>query len=307
MTNQVFSGPWNGSAREYYVFEEYLMHPFRDPLRFSEDHDLRSSHIHELIRETVPLPIEQSPSSADIPKVIVQFWDDPDRMPEDVQRCLDSWEPLQAQGFKRVLFDDDKARSFISETLGHPYVAAFDLCHHPAMRCDYFRLCYILTHGGFYVDADEIYQGTECNRFFYDNRLKIQPLCYDTITAKMINSDTFVRDHEYSPEWIFYVNNNPIIAPANHPIIHLALERATRILLSGVERPEIQSTTGPGNLTASLVRHSIAATLTGRTRDFLILPNWEATSISPWPLSYRNDERNWRLWNPPGSRGGFAP
>jgi hypothetical protein len=278
-----------------------MMHSIHDPFRIAEDDDLRSRHIRELVQEDVP--IENSSSRTDIPKVIVQFWHDLDEIPEDVQECLDSWEPLEKQGFMRVLFDDAGARRFISKRLGGSYVAAFDLCPHPAMRCDYFRLCYILTHGGFYVDADEIYQGTDCNRFFRDNRLKIQPLCYDTGTGTMIKPDVFIRKLEYSPDWIFYVNNNPLIAPAYHPVIRLALDRATRILLSYVEeRLEIQSTTGPGNLTASLVRHSIASKLNGRKHDFLILSNWEATSISPLLLSYRNDERNWRLWNSSGLR-----
>jgi hypothetical protein len=230
----------------------------------------------------------------------VQFWHELDGIPADVQRCLDSWARLNAQGFKRELFDNNQARALISEKLGHPYVEAFERCHHPAMRCDYFRLCYMLTQGGFYVDADEVYQGTECNHFFSDNRLKIQPLCYDTAARRMVHADTFIRARKYSADWIFYVNNNPIISPANHPIIRLALERATRILVSGVERPEIQATTGPGNLTASLVTHSFASKLSGSSRDFLLLPDWEATSISPWRLSYRSDERNWRLWNSPG-------
>lgn len=280
-----------------------MIHSVLDPSRIAEDDDLRSRHIRELVQEAVP--IEISSSRTDIPKVIVQFWHDLDEIPEDVQECLDSWEPLKKQGFKRVLFDDAGARRFISERLGGSYVAAFDLCHHPAMRCDYLRLCYIVTYGGFYVDADEVYQGTDCNHFFCDSRLKIQPLCYDTATGMMIKPDVFVRKRGYSPDWIFYVNNNPLIAPANHPVIRLALNRATRILLNCVEkRPEIQSTTGPGNLTASLVRHSIASKLTGRTRDLLILSNWEAMSISRWPLSYRNDERNWRLWNSSGATYG---
>ena len=272
------------------------MHSIHDPSRIAEDDVLCSRYVRELVQEAVP--IENSSIRTDIPKVIVQFWHDLDEIPNDVQECLDSWEPLKKQGFKRVLFDDAGARRFISKQLGDTYISAFDLCHHPAMRCDYFRLCYLVMYGGFYTDADEIYQGTEFNHFFRDSRLKIQPLCYDTITGTMIKPDIFIRKHGYSPDWIFYVNNTPLIAPSNHPIIRLALDRATRILLSCAEkRPEIQSTTGPGNLTASLVRHSIASNLTDRNRDFLILPNWEATSISPWPLSYRNDERNWRLWN----------
>jgi hypothetical protein len=79
----------------------------------------------------------------------------------------------------------------------------------------------------------------------------------------------------------------------------LAIERSTRILLQRSERPEIQSTTGPGNLTVSLVKHAVRTKLACREWDFLILPNWEYTSICRWFLSYRNDERNWRFLNTP--------
>jgi hypothetical protein len=30
----------------------------------------------------------------------------------------------------------------------------------------------------------------------------------------------------------------------------------------------------------------------------LLLANWGAISTSRWSLSYREDDRNWRLWNP---------
>jgi hypothetical protein len=36
------------------------------------------------------------------------------------------------------------------------------------MRCDYFRLCYIYRQGGFYVDADEIYQGGDYHSLYRD-------------------------------------------------------------------------------------------------------------------------------------------
>jgi superfamily II DNA or RNA helicase len=35
-----------------------------------------------------------------------------------------------------------------------------------------------------------------------------------------------------------------------------------------------------------------------KDRDFLLLTNWGAISTSRWSLSYREDDRNWRLWNP---------
>ncbi len=272
------------------------MHPITEAILISEDDDLRSRHIRKLVQTT--MPIYNSFEGAGIPRSIVQFWHDLNDIPIDVQDCLDSWEILKNKGFTRALFDNTSARKFISMGFGGTYVKAFDRCHHPAMRCDYFRLCYILKEGGFYVDADEIYQGTDCSPFFRDNKLKMQPLCYDIATGTMIKPKVFMSYHEFSPDWIFYVNNNPLIAASHHPVIQYALERATSILLSSEKgQHEIQSTTGPGNLSASLVRHSININNNESGQDFLMLPDWEATSISPWELGYRKDDRNWRLWN----------
>ena len=274
-----------------------MNHLFNDPIGCAEDDYSRSSYVRSLVQTPQSSPAPPLGSRSTIPKVIVQLWDNLDRIPEDVQECLDTWESLEALGFARLIFDERRARRFIFDEFGSTHVEAFDLCYHPAMRCDYFRLCYILTSGGLYVDADEVYQGTDFNHLFDDDRLKMQPLCYDTATGSMIKTEVFMKDRQYSPQWIFYFNNNPIISPAGHPIIHLALERATSILMNSKERPEIQSTTGPGNLTASLVRHAISQELAGEPQDFLILSDWEVTSISLWPLSYRDDARNWRLSN----------
>lgn len=268
-----------------------------NPLHISEDDRLRSCHIRELVQDRVP--IDAPSGHVKIPKLIIQFWHDLAALPPDVRECLYSWEPLTTHGFKRVLTDDNEARAFISRRFGRRYVAAFDRCRHPAMRSDYFRLCYIYRHGGFYVDADEVYQGGDCKSLYRDNRLKIQPLCYDTQTNTMVHTGVFIGKKTYSSDWTFYVNNNPLVAPPFHPVVRLALARSTRILLSQAgERLDIQSTTGPGNLTASLVQHSIACRAAGKDRDFLLLTNWGAISTSRWPLSYREDERNWRLWNP---------
>jgi len=80
----------------------------------------------------------------------------------------------------------------------------------------------------------------------------------------------------------------------------LALRRATRILLGdGDERFDIQATTGPGNLTRSLVEHALTLGPTApQHRDFVFLPDWDDFSTSRWLLGYRDDERNWRLWRP---------
>jgi mannosyltransferase OCH1-like enzyme len=267
-----------------------------DPVRTAEDDGLRSGHVRNLVQQ--PAPKGSRTSAPHIPRVVVQFWDDPFRLPSDVRECLDSWRPLANAGFRRLLFDDDSASRFISRVFGRTFVAAFNRCHHPAMRCDYFRLCFLLARGGFYVDADERYLGASCEGLLVNNRLKMQPLCYSLATDSMVPTEVFVHERAFSPDWIFYVNNNPLVAPPHHPIIQLALARSTRILLNESGHPEVQSTTGPGNLTASLVRHSLACQFAGKNRDFELLDNWESISVSHWPLSYRDDARNWRLWDP---------
>jgi hypothetical protein len=165
------------------------------------------------------------------------------------------------------------------------------------MRCDYFRLCWMLLRGGFYVDADEWYLGTNCDELFTDPALKVQPLCYDLSTETMVPAATFLKKDDPSPGWIFYVNNNPLIAPRDHPVIRLALDRATQLLLRPKPPTDIQATTGPGNLTASLVQHSVDRGA-AQPRDFAFVAEWNSISVSRWPLSYRDDERNWRLWQP---------
>jgi mannosyltransferase OCH1-like enzyme len=247
-----------------------------EALACSENDKSRSEYIKKLIQS--PQPSEHSATKVNIPRTIVQFWDD-----------------LAKANFSHIVFDDNEACLFISNSFNEKYLAAFDKCYHPAMRCDYFRLCYLLQKGGFYIDADERYQGAEIDYFFENNQLKLQPLCYEVSSGQMIEPKRFIDNAESAPDWIFYFNNNPIVSPANHPVIGLALERTTDLLINSKSKLEIQSTTGPGNLTASVVYYFLSR-MGGKDEDHLsIISDWERFSISPWPLSYRNDSRNWRI------------
>ena len=100
------------------------------------------------------------------------------------------------------------------------------------------------------------------------------------------------------PNWIFYFNNNPLIASRGHSIIECALSEATSLLeLAGEGAlPEIQTTTGPGNLSKSIF--DLGTTSGGGIDDDLaVLRDWNSLAVSRWPLSYRGDARNWRLSN----------
>jgi hypothetical protein len=266
-----------------------------DPLE--NDHRDRSNFVRELVQR--PHELAQGPAGhlAPPPRRIVQFWDDLGRLPGDVRECMESWRKLERSGFELQVFDESSAREFIRIHLGSRFEKAFDKCYHPSMKSDYFRYSYIFVEGGFYVDADDVYHGTTIDHLFTDGRLKLQPFCYDIAAGQMVPASVFVNPGANQLSWIFYFNTTPLIASCNHPIIERALLNATRSLEQESKDglPEVQATTGPGNLTKSVFE---VVTNESRPEEvLLVVHDWEKTSTSKWPLSYRSDKRNWRLSN----------
>lgn len=230
----------------------------------------------------------------EIPRNLIRFWHDLSELPNDVAACMSTWERLKEHGFDVRTFDDTSAVRFIGDRHGAREVAAFNRCAHPAMRSDYLRLCVLLAEGGLYVDCDDVLLNDGWTRLFEDERLKLQPLCYDISAGGMMpNADIWRRDLS-AGERNFYVNNDPIVAPPGHPVLQRALCRATELLLQGDGRLEIQATTGPGNLTTALAAHAHALLLRGDPLDFSLIRDWDDTAEIRWDLSYRGDERNWR-------------
>lgn len=262
-----------------------------------ESHHARSSLVRGLVQRSSGSAVASSLLSKNLPKRVVQFWDDLDRLPGDVGECIETWRKTEEQGFERILFDKHQAREFIRRRIGPRHKHAYDKCYHPAMQSDYFRLCYIFVEGGCYVDADDVYDGAQIQHLFSDGRLKVQPLCYDIATNMMVSPSLFTKPGANTDSWIFYFNNNPLIAGRGHPLIDRALAQATLSLEKDVTNglPEIQSTTGPGNLTKSIFD---AVTENGEIEQtLLVLRDWQNIAKNRWDLSYRNDPRNWRLSN----------
>jgi len=262
-----------------------------------ESHRARSSFVRGLVQRCSGSAVASSVFAKKPPKRIVQFWHDLDRLPGDVSECIETWRKTEEQGVERLLFDKQQAREFIRRRLGTRHKQAYDKCYHPAMQSDYFRLCYILVEGGCYIDADDVYDGSQIQHLFSDGRLKIQPLCYDMATNMMVPPSLFTKPGANATSWIFYFNNNPLIAGSGHPLIDRVLAQATLSLEKDVTNglPEIQSTTGPGNLTKSIFD---AVTESGEIKQtLLVLRDWENIAKNRWDLSYRNDPRNWRLSN----------
>ena len=230
-----------------------------------------------------------------IPKKIIQFWDD--HLPDDVKNCLDSWRKIKDEEFELLLFNKEEARNYIFEKLGKRYLKAYNKCYHPAMQSDYFRLCYIFSEGGCYIDADDVYSGWPITELFSDARLKIRPLCYDISADGMIPSEILINSKSNNENWIYYFNNNPLIAGPNHPLIKKALISATLSLekCTSNNYPEIQATTGPGNLTKSI--QDVCSKNQELESSLAILFEWDKIAESNWQLIYRKDSRNWRLSN----------
>ena len=267
----------------------------KDPLEKEER--VRSNFVRELVQSSNESSRVMEKGFAPVPRRIVQFWDNLGRLPQDVRECMDSWRILEQSGYEFEIFDENAARNFILAQLGPRYQQAFDKCYHPSMKSDYFRYSYIFVKGGFYIDADDVYHGTKIDQLFTDGRLKLQPFCYDIATSQMVPPSIFLRPGANQVSWIFYFNTTPLIAVRNHPIVERALMNATKLLEQTSERmlPEVQATTGPGNLTSSVFE---VITEESRSTELLVVVHdWEKASTSKWPLSYRNDKRNWRLSN----------
>lgn len=229
-----------------------------------------------------------------IPRKILRYWHDPSDLPDDVSECMASWEKLAEKGFEFFLHDDVSAAEYIAARYGQREQTAFARCAHPAMRSDYLRLCFIFAEGGLYVDADDVLISENWPRLFDGDRLKLQPLCYDITAGGMMNAAEIWNPNVASEGHNFYVNNDPLVAPARHPLLMRALARATDKLLGDNPFPEIQRTTGPGNLTIALVAHAKQLQSRGLPLDFEFLKEWDSIAEMRWQLSYRGDERNWR-------------
>ena len=263
----------------------------------SEHHRRRSEFIRRLVQRSVGrLPINAQYVQR-TPRTIVQFWHNLQQLPGDVEECIASWTRWTSSGFAHRLFDEGSAKAFIGASLDARHEHAFERCYHPAMQADYFRLCYLLVEGGFYVDADDVCVGTDVGWLFDDGRLKIQPLCYDVTSGTMVAPSVFLRSDAYDSNWIFYFNNNPLIVNRGHPIIERALRQATDLLELANDNvlPEIQTTTGPGNLSRSIFE--FGTTARGVESDLVVLRDWDSLAVSRWPLNHRADARNWRLSN----------
>ncbi len=229
-----------------------------------------------------------------LPRHIMQFWDT-HIIPEDVRECMRDWEALPGIAYTR--FDDAGARDFITTTYGAELATAYDFCYHPAMRADYFRLAYLLRHGGAYIDADERLRSLErLNEIFAaPAALTMHPLIWHTQTYQMSYPD-FLAPFPFDGLNKYYFANSPLFCAPGNRAIEIALQRATAAIFEG-QRRNIKLTihlhTGPDNTTAALFHSALEAHLHGAApTPFAMLTHWEQTAYTP-ALAYKNTQLHW--------------
>jgi hypothetical protein len=192
-----------------------------------------------------------------------------------------SWQAIP--DFAHVIFDEDQAREFIGKEYDARHLEAYDLCNHPAMKSDLFRLAYLYRHGGVYVDADDTYAGSNMNRLIREDRFF------------RLRSASFKRNPS-EPAVVIY-NNNPIFCAANDEILRNALERATMIMLSLGKRDfyNMLVITGPLNLSIAAYATALDCIASGAEFHFCPIIGWDDVAKKNGNLEYQNTTRNWRL------------
>lgn len=215
-----------------------------------------------------------------VPRRILQFWDQK-AIPPDVQNCMTSWRSIP--NFEYVLFDEEQAREFMRAEYDVRHVNAYDLCNHPAMKADLFRLAYLYRHGGVYIDADDIYAGSNLEQLFREDGLF------------KVRCASFRRTPSEPPVTVY--NNNPIFCTPKDEIVRMALERATMILLSMGKKEfyNVLVITGPVNL--SIAAYMVALDCIARNDEFRFCPilGWDNIAHKSRNLDFQKTERNWRV------------
>ncbi len=136
----------------------------------------------------------------------------------------------------------------------------------PAMRADYFRLCFMLRVGGLYIDADDEHQGADVESMISGALLRRQPLVYDIHPTRWSAGRVRLRP----PGWQRGSSTSTTTRSSQGPRWNSGT--GDHLLLAANEtNGNIQSLTGPGNLKTSLVAHAARLKADAQVLDFELL------------------------------------
>ncbi len=226
-------------------------------------------HAREAARS--PAPVEPRPASVHL----AQFWDQPEP-PAEVVEVMGEWTRLNP-GLTRTLFDKTAARAFVAAHCGDEATRALDLCYHPAMMADVFRIAFLQVSGGLYADADEV-----C----------IRPL--DGLLPDIDRLELFAPRQVGMPGFV----DTPFLgAREGGRILRTVLDDIVANILQAAQegrRPLIWEVTGPGALTRGVARHLADG---GAAEEVRLVPLQQVrTFVQTRDMAYKLDPRmNWRI------------
>jgi tetratricopeptide (TPR) repeat protein len=192
--------------------------PLRSLLRQNADHSPSAIQLIVAMRQAkllnVPPPGTDRSSSTSIPKVIIQYWDDPEP-PEDVTRLMETWRSLNPE-YVHQRFNDADAQAFLSQHYEPSVLRAYRRAENPAEKADLFRLAYLYVLGGVYVDADD-----RC----------LAPI--GSVLPPHVSLAVYQEDYALGGLAVGTLGNNFLAAAPHNAVIGRALELATEALNRG--------------------------------------------------------------------------
>ncbi len=210
---------------------------------------------------------------------IVQFWDT-QTVPSDVAEVMDSWRRMHPHAGYTV-FDERAAQDFLDQHYGSEVVETFKLCHHAAMKADYFRIAFLYQAGGVYVDADE--------------------LCLQPINDILAAAEHVEIIATLSGDVPGYLHNWFLGARPHSPVLGFALEDATvgvRRALQAGRKPDIWLVTGPGLITRAVGRYLARQDEHWNENNAVLMPLQQYRNLARTEsgLSYKTKaSANWQL------------
>ena len=223
-------------------------------------------------REAAHHPVKAEPRPSGVH--LMQFWDKPEP-PAEVTAGMQDWLRLNPS-WTRSLFDAAAARAFVQEHCGNDAARALDLCYHPAMMADVFRIAFLQVAGGLYADADEV-----C----------VRPL--DGFLPDLGRLELFAPRHGGLPGFV----DTPFLGARKDSRVlrHVLNDTVTNLLQATQEgrRPLIWEVTGPGALTRGVARH-LAEDAAGEVR---LAPLQQVRAfVRTRDMAYKCDpQMNWRI------------
>jgi mannosyltransferase OCH1-like enzyme len=161
---------------------------------------------------------------------LMQFWDAPSA-PPDVEELMASWRADPQFVYHR--YSSESAHAFVRDHFDFRTLAVFESCAVPAMQSDVFRLCWLLEHGGIYVDADQ------------GNRSRNESF-----------TDTTARGHLFfrNPARGIIVNGLMSFFNRQDPLVGALLERVS-ITIERRKGNSVWRATGPGVISRLYAEH----------------------------------------------------